>query len=63
MHLLLRSLHEQRNNGTQETYMDLLHVLGIIALVLESICAVMGIVYYALKFSDRKQEARKRQAE
>ncbi len=30
-----------------------LHVLGVVVLVLEGICATMGIVYYALKFSDR----------
>ena len=43
--------------------MDLTHVLSIIVLTLEGVCALMGIVYYALKLSEYHREARKKQAE
>ncbi|HLK55423.1 MAG TPA: hypothetical protein VKU00_02600 [Chthonomonadaceae bacterium] len=43
--------------------MDIPHVLGVVGLVLTGISAAMSIVYYALAFSDRKREKRKKQAE
>jgi len=55
--LMLRTLR------TQDTHVDLLHVLGIVGLLLNGIGTVMGIVYYVLMFSDRRREARKKQAE